>query len=201
MPSSWPSPRISRSFSASSKPSVVATSASSRSFADVGQLLARARDEQAVRLLGAAPDAAAQLVQRREAEPVRLLDDHDRRVRDVDADLDHRRRDEDVELARLELRHQLAALGRPQAAVQQADAVALQLAAPQPLRLDLRGARDRRLRLLDQRAHDVRLPPVVEVAAQAPVRLRRTLRASPTRVTIGLRDAGGFAISLTERSP
>src|SRR5206468_8511107 len=65
----------------------------------VGELLARARDEQAVRLLGTAPDAPAQLVQGREAEPVRLLHDHDRGVRDVDADLDHGRRDEDVELA------------------------------------------------------------------------------------------------------
>ena len=62
----------------------------------------RPRDQQAVRLLGAAADAAAQLVELREAEPVGLLDDHDRRVRDVDADLDHRRRDEHVELALLE---------------------------------------------------------------------------------------------------
>ena len=59
----------------------------------------RARDEQAVRLLRAAADAAAQLVQLGEPEAVGLLDDHDRRVRDVDADLDHGRRDEHVELA------------------------------------------------------------------------------------------------------
>ena len=65
----------------------------------LGQLLLRPRDEQAVRLLAPAPDAAAQLVQLREAEAVGLLDDHDRRVRDVDADLDHGRGDEDVELA------------------------------------------------------------------------------------------------------
>ena len=68
----------------------------------VGQLLLRPRDEQAVRLLGAAADAAAQLVELGEPEAVGLLDDHDRRVRDVDADLDHRRRDEHVELALLE---------------------------------------------------------------------------------------------------
>ena len=63
------------------------------------QLLLRPRDEQAVRLLRPAPDAAAQLVKLREAEAVGLLDDHHGRVRDVHADLDHRRRDEDVELA------------------------------------------------------------------------------------------------------
>ena len=66
----------------------------------------------------------------RQPEAVGLLDDHDRRVRDVDADLDHRRRDEDVELARLELGHQLAPLGRPQPPVEEADAVSLQLALP-----------------------------------------------------------------------
>ena len=65
----------------------------------VGQLVLRPRDQQAVRLLRAAADAAAELMELREPEPVGLLDDHDRRVRDVDADLDHRRRDEHVELA------------------------------------------------------------------------------------------------------
>ena len=102
VPSSWPSPRSSRSFSASSKPSVESTSACSRSCALSVSSSRWPRDEQAVRLLGAAADAAAQLVQLREPEAVGLLDDHDRRVRDVDADLDHRRRDEHVELARLE---------------------------------------------------------------------------------------------------
>ena len=71
----------------------------SRCLRRLRQLLLRPRDEQAVRLLGAAADAAAQLVQLREPEAVGLLDDHHRRVRDVDADLDHRRRDEHVELA------------------------------------------------------------------------------------------------------
>ena len=64
---------------------------------DVGELLLRARDEQAVRLLRPAPDAAAELVELGEAEAVGLLHDHDRRVRDVDADLDHRRGDEHIE--------------------------------------------------------------------------------------------------------
>src|SRR5207249_11480302 len=73
----------------------------------VGELFARARDQEAVRLLSGTSDSPAQLMQLRETETIRFLHDHDRRVRDVDADLDHGRRDEDVELAGLELRHQL----------------------------------------------------------------------------------------------
>ena len=55
--------------------------------------------------LRAAPDAPAQLVQLREAEALGVLDDHQRRVRDVDAHLDHRRRHEHLRLAGLEARH------------------------------------------------------------------------------------------------
>ena len=115
VPSSWPSPRSSRSTSASSKPSVVLTSASQARLRDVRQLELVARDEQAVALLRPAPDAPAQLVQLGEPEAVGLLHDHDRRVRHVDADLDHRRRDEHVELAVLELPHHLAPVGRSSA--------------------------------------------------------------------------------------
>ena len=50
--------------------------------------------QQAGRGLVAAADAAAQLVQLGEAEALGVLDDHDRRGRHVDADLDHRRRDQ-----------------------------------------------------------------------------------------------------------
>ena len=104
VPSSWPLRRSSRSTSASSKPSVVSTSACEPLLRRLRQLVLHPRHEQAVRLLRAAADAAAQLMQLREAEAVGLLDDHHRRVRNVDADLDHRRRDEHVELARLEAR-------------------------------------------------------------------------------------------------
>src|SRR4029453_15544318 len=60
----------------------------------LGELVLRARDEEAVGLLRAAANSSAQLVQLGEAKAVGLLDDHDRRVRDVDADLDHRGRHE-----------------------------------------------------------------------------------------------------------
>ena len=166
----------------------------------LGHLLLGARDEQAVGLLRPAPDAAAQLVQLCEPEAVRLLDDHDRRVRDVDADLDHGRRDEDVELAGLEARHQLAPLGRFQPPVHAADAEALQLAGPELFGLLLGGARGRRRRLLDQRADDVRLPALGEMRAQPRVGLGAGSSVTQA-VTTGLRLAGGFAISLTARSP
>ena len=75
----------------------MSVSAFSRSRPCVGQRILIQQD--AVGLVRAAADAAAQLVQLRQAEPLGVLDDHDRRVRHVDADLDDRRRHEDVELA------------------------------------------------------------------------------------------------------
>ena len=177
MPSSWPSRRRSRSISASSKPSVVSTSACRRRSAVSVSSSTRPRDQQAVALVAASPDPAAQLVQLREPEAIGLLHDHDRRVRNVDADLDHGRRDEHVELVLLELPHHLAALGGLQLAVQETDAIAAQLRAPQPLGLRLGGAREPRLRQLDQRADDVGLPARVEMDAQPRVRLAGALGA------------------------
>ena len=52
--------------------------------------------QHAVRLVRSAPDAPAQLMELREAESLRVLDQHHRRVRHVHADLDHRRRHEHV---------------------------------------------------------------------------------------------------------
>ena len=77
----------------------------------------------------------------------------------------------------------LAPLGRPQPPVEAADAVAAELgrceaARPRPRR---RGA-TRVSDCLDQRADDVRLPPVVEVPAETRVRLRAALLGRPTRV-------------------
>ena len=164
----------------------------------LGQLLLRARDEQAVRLLRAAADAAAQLVELREAEAVGLLDDHHRRVRDVDADLDHRRRDEHVELARLEARHQLAALGRLEAAVQAADAELAELGAAQALGLLLGGARERRLGRLDSGQTTYACRPS-RAAASGACTPPTPAPPSIQLVMIGLRDAGGFAISRHRR--
>ena len=65
--------------------------------------------------------------------------------------------------------------------MQAADAVPAELRTPEPLRLLLRGTRDARLRGLDERTDDVRLPAVVQVAAEARVRLRAAVFGHPRR--------------------
>ena len=127
-------------------------------------------------------------MQLRETKAIGFLNDHDRRVRDVDADLDHRRRDKHVEVTGLEACHELTALGGTQAPVQQADPVTAQLGLLQALGLRFRGPGLRRLRLLDQRADDVRLTSRVEVLPQARVGSAAPVLRNPCRLdrlTIG----------------
>ena len=145
------------------------------------ELVAVARHEEAVRLLRAPPDAAAQLMELREAEPVGLLDDHDRRVGDVDPHLDHGRRHQHVELAARERSHGRSALRRLQPAVDAPDAIPAELVRPEPLGLVLGRAGERRLRALDERADHVRLTAVVEVPAETVVRLAAALLRHPGR--------------------
>ena len=85
------------------------------------RLLLGAGDEQAEPGHTAAADAAAQLVQLRDAEPVGVEDDHGRGVRHVDADLDDRRRDEHVDVAGGEGAHHLVLLVGRHPAVQHLD--------------------------------------------------------------------------------
>ena len=102
-PSTSPSWRSSRSTWASSKPSRVAATASTRCRAsEPGSAAVTSRQSPGTL---AAADPAAQLVQLRDAEPVGVDDDHRARVRHVDADLDDRRRDEHVDLAGGERAH------------------------------------------------------------------------------------------------
>ena len=117
----------------------------------------------------------------REPEPVGLLDDHHGRVRNVDPHLDHRRRDEDVQLAGLEPLHQVTPLGRTQAPMEAADAQTAELGPAQPVGLLLRRPRDARLRLLDQRADHVRLAPLLEKPPEPPVGLPGPLLGDPAR--------------------
>ena len=117
VPKKSPGPRSSRSRSAISKPSVVSVSAFSRARALVGQRILIQQD--AVRLVRPAADAAAQLVQLRQTEPLRVLDQHDGSVRHVDADFDDRGRDEHVELAARE-RRPSRVLWRPASSVRAA---------------------------------------------------------------------------------
>ena len=70
---------------------------------------------------GAASDAAAQLVQLGKTHALGVLDHHERRIGHVDAHLDHRRRDEKLDLARLEGRHRRVLLRTGHAAVHESD--------------------------------------------------------------------------------
>ena len=69
-------------------------------------------EQDAVRLVAAAADAAAQLMELRQAEPLGVLDDHHGGIRHVDADFDDGRRHEKLDLARRERPHH-AILARP----------------------------------------------------------------------------------------
>ena len=97
VPSTSPPPRRRRSSSAMRKPSSVSRMISSRACAvsPSGALV----EQQAGRAAGAAADPAAQLVELGEAEALGMLDHHDGGLRHVDADLDHRGRDQDAGLA------------------------------------------------------------------------------------------------------
>ena len=113
----------------------------------------------------AAADAAAQLVELRQAEALGVLDDHDRRVRHVDADLDDGGRDQDVDLPGGERVHHAVLRVLLHAAVQQRHAVG-----GKHLGLQMVGHLGRRLQidllgLLDERIDDVRLAAGVELLA------------------------------------
>ena len=111
VPSTSPSPRSRKSSSAMRKPSSVSRMISSRALAvsPSGALV----EQQAGRALGAAADAAAQLVQLRQPEALGVLDHHHGRLRHVDADLDHRGGDQEPRLAGREARHGARPCRRP----------------------------------------------------------------------------------------
>ena len=121
-PSTSPSRRWSRSTSASTKPSRVAATASSRSRARLPRL--RGGQQQADPGVGAAADPAAQLVQLGDAEPVGVADHHHRGVGHVDPHLDHRGGDQDVGLPAGEPAHHRVLLLAGQLTVQQLDPAA-----------------------------------------------------------------------------
>ena len=104
-------------------------------------------------MAAAAADPAAQLVELGEAEALGMLDDHHGGRRHVDADLDHRGRDQDRQPAVGEGRHGRLALGALQPAVHQPD-LAGEARAQQAMALLGVGEVDV-LGLLDQRAHPV----------------------------------------------
>ena len=120
-PSSSPSRRSSRSISASAKPSWVARDGVEPGADDVVSVVGIG-DQDAVRAVRAPPDTASQLVELGEPEAVGIEDEHDRRLGNVDADLDDGRAHEDVEVAGAEAIHDLVSRARRHLAVDHADA-------------------------------------------------------------------------------
>ena len=131
----------------------------------------------------AAADAAAELVQLRDPVALGVLDEHHRRVRHVDADLDDRRGHEHVGAAGGERLHRLGLLARLHLAVQQHDLEVGELGRAQALELGGRRAGRQRLGLLDERADDERLAAGAQLLADALVRaLALALAADDVRL-------------------
>ncbi len=163
----------------------------------------RVGEQEAVRAVAAAPDAAAELVQLREPEPVGVLDDHHRRVRDVDADLDHRRRDEHVELPGAKRAHHRLLLLRRHLAVQQADPQVVRAPPPAAVRTP-RSRPSPRPCPCPPRAGTRRRPgarPRPRRAALAHAAACASGLGSTRVVSIGVRPGGSSRSSDLSRSP
>ena len=146
----------------------------------------------------AAPDAAAQLVKLGQAEAFGMLDDHDRRVRNVDADFDDGRGDEDARVARLERGHGRILLLTAHATVHKPDRITELL--PQGIEALVRRRHLERLRLFHQRADPIDLLAVGDRSMHA--RTSSSIRSSGSVIVVtGFRPAG-FSVSLeTSMSP
>src|SRR5690606_2174086 len=86
------------------------------------ELASRRRDQVRVSLMVRPADAAAELMELREPEPVRAVDDDRVRRRDVDAALDDRRAHEHVEAPVIEVEHDLLERALRHLAVRDANA-------------------------------------------------------------------------------
>src|SRR6185369_13207935 len=71
-------------------------------------------------LLGATSDTSAQLMKLRQSESLGMFDHHHRRIRNVNADLDHCRRDEDLDVTGDKRAHHLLFFSSLHLAMQQA---------------------------------------------------------------------------------
>ena len=112
-----------------------------------------------------------------EPETLGVLDDHDRRVGDIDADLNDGRRDEHIDFAADECVHRLRLRVGLHPPVDQTDIQAVRVCSGQ-----LRVQRNCRLQLelfrfLDQRAHPIHLMPLRADLAHAFDDLRATALA------------------------
>ena len=164
-------------------------------------LVDAALEEQAVRLVLVSPDPAAKLMQLREPESLGALDEHDRRVGDVDADLDDARGDEHVGVAADEAVHPLGLLACRHAPVEQLDAQIGEDGGAEALVLGGRAARAELVRLLDERADDERLAALVHLASARTRTRSRARSGGTTRVSTGWRPGGISRSSLRSTSP
>ena len=114
--------------------------------------------ENAVGLIRPSADSSPQLVELRESKPFCILDNHDRRVRNVNADFNDSCCDQNIELLRFELAHQFVLFLRWQPAMQQAKPEFREIKITQFFKLDHCGLQINFFRFLNERIHDVRLP-------------------------------------------
>ena len=100
------------------------------------------------------------------SEALGTLDDHQRRIGHIDADLDHRRGDEHGQLAGREARHHRILVRPFHSPVDEADLVLAEAQLEHPRAL-LRRRGVALLALLDQRTHPISLTTAGDVAAEA----------------------------------
>ncbi len=136
------------------------------------------RDQDAIALCRTPPDPPSQLMKLGQAEPFRVLDHHHRSVRYIDPHLDHSGGDEYVDLACSEGAHHAILFVGGLLAMEERQAMLGEDVAAQRLVLFRRCSQLHRLRTLDERVDDERLPPLVDLTAHEIENLR-PISASP----------------------
>ena len=122
------------------------------------------RDENAGGFILPAPDSSSKLVELREPEALGVFNNHNHGVRHVDADLDDRRRDEQLRFAFGERLHNFFLVHALHLAVHQPDRVSAEIAALQFVGVFHGGGELRvALALVNERADYIPLPPRIEV--------------------------------------
>ena len=128
------------------------------------------RNEDAVTVLRASPHSPSVLVQLRKPKPLRAVDHHHRRVRNIDTHLNNRRRDQHVNIAVPKLPHHALLLRGAHPTVKQPDVQVRKHLPRESLVLRHRRLGRHRLRFLYQRADDERLPSLGCLLPDEPIR-------------------------------
>ncbi len=157
-------------------------------------------DEQTVRLIRAAPDAPAQLMQLRQTEAIRAFDQHDGRVGNIHADFDDGCRNEDVVLLVAEFEHGLVFFTRTHLAMQQSQFQIGEDFFRESLVIVYGGAGFDLFALFDERINDERLFAVLDLTAHN-VNARSRSCGRSTNVLMGIRPAGISSMMERSRSP